>query len=107
MVVLRGRDPSRSKYVGVRPGHRVAVPVTRILARISFVEDIPYADVDLADPRAGVLHLLVGGHVRGARFFDSGVLAVGQLRGKSRVGDGGGQDRQPEQTVRSLSEHSA
>jgi hypothetical protein len=62
----------------------------RILARIFFIEDIPDVDVDLADDRAGGLHLLVGGNVRGARFLDSGVLAVGQLRGKSGTGDGGG-----------------
>src|SRR5450631_3679851 len=33
MVVLRGRDPARSKYVGVRPGHRVAGTVHSTLAR--------------------------------------------------------------------------
>jgi hypothetical protein len=70
-----------------------------IFARIGFVEDISDVDVDLADDRAGGLHLLVGGHVGGARFLDSGVLAVGQLRGKSGTGDGGRQDRQSEQTA--------
>jgi hypothetical protein len=54
------------------------------------VEDIANIDINIADDRPGSLHQLIGGNVRGPRFLDPGVLAVGEFRRKGRVTDGRG-----------------